>query len=69
MVRTCNLTKISTLVGGIGSGLLFSEFLTIAVALIGFTIAIYCPSTISFASEWTRMSGKYMSVYAIGIAR
>ena len=49
--------------------MLFTEFLTVAVALIGFTVAIYCPSTISFASEWTRMSGKYMSVYAIGIAR
>ena len=39
-----------------------------SVGLIGFTVAVYYPCIVSFISEWTKMSGKYMGVFAIGQA-
>ena len=65
------MTKIGltkNLGGCTGSGLLFANILTVAVGLIGFTVAVYYPCMVSFSSEWVKMSGKYMGIFAVGQA-
>jgi len=52
---------------GIGACLvLLTGRLWLATVMVGFTIAIYYPSGISFSSQWTKMSGKYIGVFGVG---
>jgi len=57
------------LVGIIGSLVLYTDILWLSVAMVGFTVAIYYPSGISYASQFTKMSGRYIGVFAIGCTR